>query len=179
MSAQLMPVEPDQQTEHAPKRSRVKLRAVAPQEAVKSRMPFAIMLSVLLILGMAGVVFLSTIVQSQSMQISSMKSQLNTLDTEYESLQVQVDQKRAAPQLTQQALALGMVPNLTPAQLDLVDGTITGQLVPAVADPLPNQAASGNVSEPQLPQIKVLPVTNSSANNASSANNTSTDGTNH
>jgi|GEM_PF-4359245 len=135
----------------------LRLRRVTTQPAQLARIPFLVMLSIVLVGGMVGVLILNTIIQGQSQTLRAAQSQAATLANEQAALQTQVDQLRSVTYLQQAASALGMRPDPQAAVLNLATGKVSGTPTPASGEALPDQVWHGAVVQPAPPQISIVP----------------------
>ncbi len=120
MSALLAPVESPTQAQGDRLRS---LPAAPPRLA---RLPFLIVLAVIVAMGMAGVLVLSVNLQQRADMLSSLRAQDSDLGYQEASLQARVDEASSVTSLSQQAYRLGMRPDPAPAFINLDTGAITG-----------------------------------------------------
>jgi hypothetical protein len=140
-----------------------RLRQVSSQPTQLARIPFLVMLSVVLAAGMVGVLILNTVIQGQSSTLRDAQNQATALANEQAALETQVDQLRSVTYLMQAASAVGMRPNPDAVVLRLSDGTVFGTPTPAPADALPDQVWTGPVTQLPPPSITVLPPPNAAA----------------
>ncbi|MCL2316117.1 MAG: hypothetical protein FWC46_03385 [Actinomycetia bacterium] len=136
----------------------VRLQRITNQPHRLARIPFLIMLSVMLLGGMVGVLVLTTMIQSQAQALRTYQTRATALGNEQAALAVEVAQLRSPTHLIQAASAIGLRPNPAPGVLSLVDGTVSGVPAPVPADALPNQVWSGPVTRTSPPPIKLMPV---------------------
>lgn len=126
----------------------------APTAAV-SALGFALILAVVIALGLAGVMVVSTSVGQQSRDLSVMRRQATELGYTAASLESQVQTISSANALALRATELGMVPNPYPAFINLADGSVTGVPQAVKGDELP--ALNGVRPEPELSKGPVDP----------------------
>lgn len=113
---------------------RLTLRLVTPVQRRASRAPFVVVVLGVVTSGLVGLILISTVLQAQAFQISSLRSQTRELSVTQQKLQGEVDALAAPANLAAEAIALGMVPNASPAFLRVGDGAIIGQPQPAEAN---------------------------------------------
>lgn len=92
----------------------------------------ALVLGVLAV-GLLGLLLLTTQMQQRAFTLFDLQNQVDTLNEQRQTLQTALAQKESPASLAESARLLGMVPNQSPAFLDLQTGTIRGELVPAPA----------------------------------------------
>ena len=141
----------------APVTPAVRLRRVINQPHRLGRIPFLIMLSVLLLGGMVGVLWLSTILQDQSRALRDYQAQAVALANEQSALAGEISQLRSVTHLVEAASALGLRPNPSPAMLGLVGGTVVGLPAPAPPQAAPHQVWTGPVVRNAPPSITIAP----------------------
>ncbi|WP_067655222.1 hypothetical protein [Nocardia harenae] len=106
--------------------------------AVTGRIPFVIVILVLLGCGLACTLLLTTRAAEDSYQLSDLRAANQRLLDERAALQREVEAADSAPELANRARELGMIPAVDPARLVLEpDGTVT-----VVGEPTPAQGAS-------------------------------------
>jgi cell division protein FtsB len=91
-----------------------------------------VVLSVLAV-GLVGLLLLTTQMQQRAFALFDLQSEIGALREQRQSLQAELAQLEAPASLAESARLLGMVPNQSPAFLDLDSGTVRGELVPAPA----------------------------------------------
>ena len=122
------------------------------------RVPFALGLAALLVVGMVGLLALNIAIQSQSMELRRDQTKAKALADEAAALQAEADRVGSAGSLALQAAGLGMRPNPYGVIITLPDGTITGKLQKVRGDEVPAQVPPP-WSVTSLPvQLKVYPV---------------------
>jgi hypothetical protein len=108
-----------------------------------ARVPFVALVSLLLVGGVAGLLFFNTSMQQVSFTATALEHKAQILDAERQGLQMDVDSLRDPQRVAVQAKKMGMVPPASPAFLTLADGTVLGTPTPATyadsirVDPLP------------------------------------------
>jgi cell division protein FtsL len=96
-----------------------------------ARVPFVTLVSVLLLGGVAGLLFLNTSMQQVSFTATAMEQRASELEAQRQSLQMELDSLRDPQRVALQAKQMGMVPPASPAFLRLSDGKILGKPTPA------------------------------------------------
>ena len=96
-----------------------------------ARVPFVTLVSVILVAGVAGLLFFNTSMQQVSFTATRMEHRAELLDAEQQGLQMQLDSLRNPQRLAIRAKHLGMVPQASPAFIRLGDGTVLGTPTPA------------------------------------------------
>ncbi|MGZ4436183.1 MAG: hypothetical protein ACXVW6_01000 [Nocardioidaceae bacterium] len=105
---------------------------VVPRRAQRAaRVPFVTQVSLLLVLGVAGLLFFNTSMQQASFKATALEDQANVLDARQQSLQMQLATLRNPQRVAERAQRMGMVPPTSPAFLRLSDGKVLGSPVPA------------------------------------------------
>ncbi|WP_328957175.1 cell division protein FtsL [Kitasatospora purpeofusca] len=109
---------------------------VRPGRSVRGRMPFAVLVVLLLGAGLLGLLALNTALNEGSFELSRLNRQTTVLTDEQQGLQHQIDQNSAPDALARRAVELGMVPAGGMAFLDLPNGgAVVGTPKPAQDSP--------------------------------------------
>ncbi|MGH3444891.1 MAG: hypothetical protein ACRDPB_05915 [Nocardioidaceae bacterium] len=120
--------------EQAVERARL---AVVPRGVARSpRVPFIALVSLLLVGGVAGLLYTNTSMQQASFTASALQQRAQHLDAVQQSLQMQLERLRNPQRVALSARRMGMVPPPAPAFLRLDGhggGTLLGHPAPAVA----------------------------------------------
>lgn len=111
--------------------ARAGLQLVAPVRARASRTPFVVVVMTVLTAGLSGLILISTVLQSQSFELSRLQQQSSELTTEHDALAATVSRQQSPASIADAALTLGMVPSATPVFLDLARGAVVGSPTPA------------------------------------------------
>lgn len=107
------------------------------------RVPFVTLVSVLLVAGVAGLLYFNTSMQQVSFRATAMEHRAELLTAQQQGLQMDLDRLRDPQRVATQAKKMGMVPVSSPAFLRLRDGAVLGDPTPATGagaiaiDPLP------------------------------------------
>ena len=113
---------------------RARLTVVPRTAATRAaRVPFVALVSLLLVSGVAGLLFFNTAMQQVSFTATAMEQKAQALDAERQGLQMELDDLRNPQRIALQAKRMGMVPAATPAFIRLDDGRVLGKPVPATA----------------------------------------------
>lgn len=137
------------------------LRAVPRRSRQLAQLPFVLLIAVLLGGGLAGVLILSTTIQTQSSQLTALQTQEAELRYQQAALVAQVQDLRSSQKLAEQAWELGMRPNPNPAFIQLPEGkilgvptTTNGGELPGMVPPAPlAPAVPIPVAEPATPAV--------------------------
>lgn len=116
--------------EEAVERARL---AVVPRQRRQAapRVPFAILVGLVLLGGVAGLLLFNTHMQKNSFAATALSQQAAVLHAKEQQLRAEIDQLRDPQVLAQRAKAAGMLPPDSPAFLDLSTGRISGNPKPA------------------------------------------------
>ncbi|WP_329584106.1 cell division protein FtsL [Kitasatospora sp. NBC_01250] len=117
-----------------PGRARITVRPGRPPRGGRGRMPFAVLMVLLLASGLLGLLMLNTALNEGSFELTKLQKQTNTLTDQQQSLQQQIDHAAAPDALERSARQLGMVPGGDPAFLQ-DDGKVLGSPGPAKDSP--------------------------------------------
>ncbi|MGI8901740.1 MAG: hypothetical protein ACR2HA_12605 [Nocardioides sp.] len=97
------------------------------------RVPFVLLVSMLLIAGVAGLLTFNTSMQQASFTATALEQQAVVLSAREQSLQMDLERLRDPQRVAEAARFMGMVPPSNPVFLRLSDGTVLGTPTPAVA----------------------------------------------
>lgn len=109
-----------------------RLRLVSPARSNAGRSPFVVVVITVISLGLAGLIFMSTILQGQSFEITKLNREATALQTQQDSLVHDLDRMKSPAGLASAAVGYGMVPNTNPVFLRLRDGKVIGKPAPAL-----------------------------------------------
>jgi hypothetical protein len=112
---------------------RARLTVVPRRTRQAPRMPFVVLVSVLLVGGVAGLLFFNTSMQQASFTASDLESRATALHAKEQSLKMRLDTLRDPQRIAVRAQHLGMVPDGSPAFLRLHDGRTLGRAQAAQA----------------------------------------------
>ena len=109
---------------------------VVPRTAARraARVPFMVLVSLVLVGGVAGLLCFNTSMQQASFTATSMEDQAQALDAQQQSLTMELDALRDPQRVAARAQQMGMVPENSPAFLRLSDGKVLGKATPAAPD---------------------------------------------
>ena len=137
---------------------RARLTVVPRRQSPASRMPFMILVALVLLGGVVGLLLFNTSMQQASYKATALETQAQRLHAKEQSLKMELDQLRDPQLVASRAQALGMVPLVNPAFIRLSDGEVLGNPVPA--SPLDGQRLtpmpSRKPAELRLPPVKVV-----------------------
>ncbi|MBA2465441.1 MAG: hypothetical protein H0V42_10780, partial [Nocardioidaceae bacterium] len=97
------------------------------------RVPFVLLVSMLLIAGMAGLLTFNTSMQQASFTATALEQQAVVLSAREQSLQMDLERLRDPQRVAEAARFMGMVPPSNPVFLRLSDGAVLGTPTRAVA----------------------------------------------
>ena len=110
---------------------RARLTVVPRTPARAARVPFVVLVSLLLVGGVAGLLCFNTSMQQASFTATAMEDQAASLDAKQQSLNMELDALRDPQRVAVRAKEMGMVPPNAPAFIRLSDGKVLGKPVPA------------------------------------------------
>ena len=107
---------------------------VVPRRAPRAtRVPFVVLVSLLLVTGVAGLLAFNTSMQQASFAATALEQQAAVLAAQEQSLQMDLERLRDPQRVAVAARRMGMVPPSNPAFLRLSDGKVLGNPTPAVS----------------------------------------------
>src|SRR3712207_4321151 len=107
---------------------------VVPRRQPKApRVPFLVLVGVVLLGGVVGLLMFNTSMQQASFRATELEAEAARLHAAEQSLRMELDRLRDPQRVAHRASALGMVPMVNPAFLRLPDGKVLGNAVPATA----------------------------------------------
>jgi hypothetical protein len=118
--------------EAAVERARLTVVPRTPRRA--ARVPFVALVSLLLVGGVAGLLFFNTSMQQVSFTATRLEDRAERIAAERQGLQMELDQLRDPQRVALQAKEMGMVPASGPAFIRLGDGHVLGTAMPATRD---------------------------------------------
>ncbi|GAB2988906.1 hypothetical protein [Nocardioides montaniterrae] len=113
---------------------------VVPRPATQRapRVPFVVLISAILLVGVLGLLFFNTSMQEAAFRETRLTQQARDLDAQGEALQMQLDQLRDPQRIAVAAQRMGMIiPESPSGVIDLSTGRITGHPGPAIGTGLP------------------------------------------
>jgi hypothetical protein len=109
--------------------------SVVPRAARRApRMPFVTLVSLLLVGGVAGLLFFNTSMQQVSFTATALEARASALDAQEQSLRMELDDLRDPQRVALRAKEIGMVPAASPAFVRLSDGAVLGKPTPATGE---------------------------------------------
>jgi hypothetical protein len=99
-----------------------------------ARVPFMALVSLLLVGGVAGLLFFNTSMQQASFTATSLEDRAERLEAQRQGLQMELESLRNPQRVAVQAKAMGMVPGAAPAFVRLSDGSVLGEPRAATVD---------------------------------------------
>ncbi|MGN6130397.1 MAG: hypothetical protein ACTHOK_08665 [Nocardioidaceae bacterium] len=106
--------------------------SVVPRAARRApRMPFVVLVSLVLVLGIVGLLLFNTSMQQASFRATAMQDRADALAAKAQALQMDLARLRDPQRVAERARHLGMVPPSSPAVLRLSDGKVLGNPEPA------------------------------------------------
>ncbi len=132
----------------SPVSSRVRISRIAEQAVERARLsvvprlrrrtprvPFVVLISMLLVAGVVGLLMFNTTMQQNSFTATALEKQVEDLTARKEGLQMELEGLNNPQRVAQQAKALGMVEGPVAGYVDLRDGSVGGaDLPPAGAE---------------------------------------------
>jgi type II secretory pathway pseudopilin PulG len=97
------------------------------------RVPFVMLVSLLLVGGVAGLLTFNTSMQQASFTATALQARATVLNAKQQALQMQLEQLRDPQRLALRARQMGLVPPTSPVFIRLSDGKIVGTPTPALA----------------------------------------------
>lgn len=130
--------------------ARARLTVVPRRRVRAARVPFVTLVSLLLLGGVVGLLLFNTSMQQASFASTALEEQAANLSARQQTLQMELEKLRDPQNLGARAQALGMVLPTSPAFLNLGDGSVTGDPVPATRDSRLRVYAAPPVKPPAL-----------------------------
>ena len=169
--------------EAAVERARLTVVPRAPGRSA-ARVPFVVLVSLLLVGGVAGLLCFNTSMQQASFTSTAMEERSQALDAREQSLVMELDALRDPQRVAVKAQEMGMVPATSPAFIRLSDGKVLGKPSPATAEnslrisPLPTRKPANLRPTPIVIELKPSDVpTGAAKSSASDGAASATDGT--
>jgi cell division protein FtsB len=111
--------------------ARARLTVVPRARSTTARVPFVVLVSMLLLSGVVGLLLFNTSMQQASFAATALDDQATTLSAREQTLKMELDKLRDPQRVAQEAVKLGMVPPASPAFLELPSGKVLGDALPA------------------------------------------------
>lgn len=118
--------------------SRPRLKALTKPAQQVATIPFVLIVAAVLLVGMVGMLLLSTTLQNQSFDIQKKQHQATALADQVSQLQGELAQQRSVRNVAAKAHQLGMRPDPYSVPLRLSDGKVLGKSRPVTGSELPN-----------------------------------------
>jgi cell division protein FtsB len=134
---------------------RARLTVVPRQRPRAPRVPFMILVSMVLLGGVVGLLLFNTSMQQASFRATALEATAAELHAREQSLRMEVDRLRDPQRVGTRAQELGMVPLLNPAFIRLSDGEVLGN--PVAATPADGQRLTPLPAR-KPPELQVAPV---------------------
>ncbi|MEO5708287.1 MAG: hypothetical protein ABIQ59_00495 [Nocardioidaceae bacterium] len=156
---------------------------VVPRAAARraARVPFVVLVSLVLVGGIAGLLCFNTSMQQASFTATALEDQANALDARQQSLTMELDALRDPQRVAVKAQEMGMVPASSPAFIRLADGKVLGKATPAAAGsalritPLPTRKPKNLRPTPIVIEVKPDAAANADDGAATASGTTSAD----
>lgn len=132
-------------------------RPVLAPRATVSTVGFVGILLGLIMIGLAGVMVVSTSVGGQSRDLTRLRREATHLSYERAALESELQRRSSANSIALAASQLGMVPNPYPAFINLADGTVTGDPTPVTGSELPYLHGQATAPDPKPTPEPVIP----------------------
>lgn len=113
---------------------RARLTVVPRLRTRAPRMPFVILVALVLLGGVVGLLLFNTSMQQGSFRATALQKQADQLHAQQQSLRMELDRLRDPQRVAERAERLGMVSLVNPAFIKLADGSVVGDEVPASAE---------------------------------------------
>jgi len=127
--------QPARRPERIAKEQRPKLRLAPPPAASGLRVPFVVMIVVLVIAGVVGILALNQKITENAFELDRLHAEQAQLDRQEQDLDERIAEKESPGNLAAAARKLGLIPAGAPAFIRLPDGRISGVPQPAEGQP--------------------------------------------
>jgi len=107
--------------------TRARLSVVPRRRTQAPRVPFVTLVTLVLVAGVVGLLLFNTSMQQASFAASTLEEQARTLTAREQTLRMELDDLRDPQRVAESAQQMGMVPALSPAFLNLADGSVVGE----------------------------------------------------
>lgn len=128
---------------------RARLTVVPVVRSRAPRLPFVMLVSLLLLGGVVGLLLFNTSMQQASFTAAALEEQADSLAAREQTLQMELGELRNPQRVAAQAQQMGMVIPASPVFLDLEDGKVSGTRTPTTRE----QALALQGREPVKPAI--------------------------
>ncbi|MEX0427476.1 hypothetical protein AB3X52_07595 [Nocardioides sp. DS6] len=112
-------------------RERVRLTVVPDRRSSAARLPFVVLVSVILVGGVVGLLCFNTSMQQAAFAENKLQEQATNLAARQESLSSQIQRLQDPQNIAARAQRLGMVIPASPALIHVPNGKVEGTAVPA------------------------------------------------
>lgn len=113
---------------------RARLSVVPRQDRAAGKVPFVILVGLVLLGGVVGLLMFNTHMQKSSFYVSSLQTKATDLHEQAQQMRLDLEKARDPQALAEWALANGMVPPDSPAFLRLSDGKVLGKAKPSTGE---------------------------------------------
>ncbi|WP_432478739.1 hypothetical protein [Nocardioides sp. GXQ0305] len=110
---------------------RARLRVVPRRRTRASKVPFVVLVTLLMVGGVVGLLLFNTSMQQAAFATTALEDQARTLSARQQTLEMELDELRNPQRVAEQAQRMGMVPSHRPAYLELPSGKVLGEPAPA------------------------------------------------
>ena len=110
---------------------RARLTVVPRQRKAAPRVPFLVLVAVVLLGGVVGLLLFNTSMQQAAFATTALEEQARTLTAREQTLKMELDVLRNPQRVAEQAQRMGMVPAHNAAYLQLPSGKVLGEPAPA------------------------------------------------
>lgn len=142
--------------------ARARLTVVPRMRSRAPRVPFVMLVTVVLMGGVVGLLLFNTSLQQASFAASALSQRADALAAREQTLRMELDELRDPQRVATQAQGMGMVIPPAPAYLDLASGEVSGVRIPATSDHALNLAPKSPIKPAVLaPPPQVVTVTSS------------------
>lgn len=111
---------------------RARLSVVPRRVAPATRVPFVVLVSLVLVTGVAGLLTFNTSLQQASFTATALEARADALAAREQSLRMELERLRDPQRVAVEARQMGMVPPANPAFVRLSDGQVLGDPTAAV-----------------------------------------------
>ena len=112
---------------------RARLTVVPRRRTSAARMPFVMLVSLVLLLGVIGLLLFNTSMQQAAFATTALENQATTLSARQQTLQMELDVLRDPQNVAERAQQMGLVQPCGSATLRLSDGKVLGEPCAAAA----------------------------------------------
>ena len=107
------------------------LRLVRPVRSRARKAPFVVVVLAVLGSGLVGLILMSTVLQAQAFEAAKLDAKATELQTRQQAISREIERLQSPANVASRAIAIGLVPPANPAFLQLSDGKVLGEAVPA------------------------------------------------